>query len=150
LLALDGADVICVPAALTFPQPTGVDSTAIPYPKGVNVENDPLHWILWRQRATDDSTYIAVANYYGFHRGHQFLGLSGIFTPSDIYGPRVEAVAFAEEEAVVTLEIDTTSKDQVWPSAPVRAKEFLGLRQPEWYTLCQIEGPPVLERKPGR
>lgn len=149
LLALDGADVICVPAALAFPKPAGVDSTAIPYPKGVNVGNDPLHWILWRQRATDDSTFIAVSNYYGHYEGDHFLGLSGIFTPSDIYGPRVEAVAPAEEDAVVTLELDTSSKDQVFPSAPVRAKEFLGLRQPEWYTLCQIERPPVLERKPS-
>jgi predicted amidohydrolase len=150
LLALDGADVICIPAALTFPQPVEAGPTAIPYPEGVNVERDPHHWILWRQRATDDSTYIAVANYHGSHWGETFLGLSGIFTPSDIYGPRVEAVAPAEGDAVPTLELDTTSEDEVWPSAPVRIKDFLGLRQPEWYTLCQIERPPVLDAESGQ
>ena len=108
ILALDGADVICIPAALSFPQPIGVGSTVIPYPEGVKVESDPFHWVLWRQRATDDSTYIAVANYHGQHNGLKFLGLSGIFTPSGIYTPRVEALAPTEGEKVVALELDTT------------------------------------------
>lgn len=145
LLALDGADVICIPAALTFPGPEGVGPTEIPYPEGVQVEADPLHWILWRQRATDDSTYIAIANQYGAtDDGEKYLGLSGIFTPGDIYGPRIERVASDKGDVVVTLELDTTSADKLWPSVPVRLKEFLGLRQPEWYTLCQVEQPPIL------
>jgi predicted amidohydrolase len=146
LLSLDGADVICTPAALSFPAPAAVEPTVIPYPEGVNVNTDPLHWILWRQRATDDSAYIAVANQYGEAclGGETYLGLSGIFTPADIYGPRVEVLAPDDGEAVVTLEIDTTSKDKLRPSNPVRLKEFLGLRQPGWYTLCQAKQPPIL------
>jgi len=146
LLSLDGADVVCTPAALTFPAPAAVEPTQIAYPQGVNVNTDPLHWILWRQRATDDSTYIAVANQYGeaYFEGETYLGLSGIFTPADIYGPRVEALAPDDGEAVVTIEIDTTSKDRLRPSNPVRLKEFLGLRQPLWYTLCQAKQPPLL------
>ncbi len=147
LLALDGADVICVPAALSFPLPSKVAPTTIPYPEGINVGEDPLHWILWRQRATDDSTYIAVANYYGYQEGYKFLGLSGIFSPSGIYTPRIEAISPFDGETVVTLELDTTSEDKIWSSSPVRIKEFLGLRQPEWYTLCQMENPKVLNRK---
>lgn len=147
LLALDGADVVCTPAALTFAAPQAVGPTEIPYPQEVNVEADPLHWILWRQRATDDSSYVAVANQHGMTvDGEDYLGLSGIFTPGDIYGPRIEAVAPAEGDTVVTLELDTTSSDELWPSTPVRLKQFLGLRQPEWYTLCQVEQPPVLSR----
>ena len=120
----------------------------IPYPEGVNVNTDPFHWILWRQRATDDCTYIAVANQYGdaCFDGKTYLGLSGIFTPADIYGPRVEALAPDDGEAVVTLEIDTTSKDKLRPSNPVRLKEFHGLRQTVWYKLCQAKLPPVLTR----
>jgi predicted amidohydrolase len=146
LLALDGADVICVPASLTFPPPTEVGPTAIPYPEGVNVQADTLHWILWRQRSTDDFTYFAIANLYGAIDGEKYLGLSGIFTPLPIIGKRVEAVAPSEGNVTVKLEIDTTSSDELWPSATVRLKEFLGLRQPEWYTLCQIENPPVIDQ----
>jgi predicted amidohydrolase len=145
LLALEAADLICIPSALTFPHPVGVGPTEIPYPPGVNTQADPLHWILWRQRATDDSTYIAVANQYGPNENDTFLGLSGIFTPAAIYGPRYEAVSAHDGEAIVALELDTSSIDQLWPNNPVRLKEFLALRQPEWYTLCQVDNPPIIQ-----
>jgi predicted amidohydrolase len=145
LLALDGADIICLPAALTFPLPTAVGPTSIPYPKGVNVQADPLHWILWRQRSTDDFTYMAIANQHGSVNGERFLGLSGIFTPLPIIGERVEAIAPGEGNATIRLEVDTTSTDEFWPSSTVRLKEFLGLRQPVWYSICQVENPRVLE-----
>ena len=146
LLALDGADIICVPAALTFPTPAAVGPTSIPYPEEVNVHADPLHWIIWRQRSTDDFSYFAIANQYGSIDGERYLGLSGIFTPLPIIGKRIEVIAPSEGEATVSLEVDTRSTDKLWPSATVRLKEFLGLRQPGWYTLCQVEKPPILQQ----
>jgi predicted amidohydrolase len=144
LLALEAADLVCIPSALTFPQPVGVGPTEIPYPPGVNTKADPQHWILWRQRATDDSTYIAVANQYGPIGDDNFLGLSGIFTPGAIYGPRNEVISPSDGESIVAMDLDTTNTDRLWPTNPVRLKEFLALRQPEWYVLCQVDRPPVI------
>jgi hypothetical protein len=88
---------------------------------------------------------MAIANQHGSVNGERFLGLSGIFTPLPIIGERVEAIAPGEGNATIRLEVDTTSTDEFWPSSTVRLKEFLGLRQPVWYSICQVENPRVLE-----
>lgn len=126
LLALAGADLICVPAALTGPPPRGLPASAVPFPDARLAAANPRHFDLWRQRALENNTFVAFAN-RGAPDG---MGESGVF------GPEFGADAATVERdgvGIATLDVDTTSLSERFPTAPVRVKEMLRRRVPAMY-----------------
>jgi len=71
-----GTDVMAVPAAVMEPHPVSVMDTGVPLSQEYAfVGDDPAHWHLWRMRAVECNTYIALAN----QTGESGMGYSGIF-----------------------------------------------------------------------
>lgn len=123
-LALRGADMIAAPALLDGPVPTGLPATAVPLPAHVPSGADPHHFHLWRVRAWDTSTYIALAS------GNPEI-------PSGVFGPLTEA---GPDQALVTdpvgtaiLGIDTREARGRYSGSATRCKELLAVRQTMWY-----------------
>ncbi|MBP1933360.1 nitrilase-related carbon-nitrogen hydrolase [Ammoniphilus resinae] len=132
-LAVWGTDVMAVPAAVMAPHPVSVKATRLPLsPEYAFVGDDPAHWHLWRMRAVECNTYIALAN----QTGESGMGFSGIFGPLD--APRDEVLC-NQEEAVKWLNIDTTSSSGIYPDKPVRIKENVRMRSPRLYDLLVVE-----------
>ena len=106
ILALDGAELITVPAAFTLY--TGKD-----------------HWeLLLRARAVENQCYVAAANMWGTHeRGKASYGRSMIVDPWGL----VLAQA-ADEDMVVSAEIDRAHMERIRASLPSLAN-----RQPAAY-----------------
>lgn len=96
ILALDGAELVTVPAAFTLY--TGKD-----------------HWeLLLRARAVENQCYVAAANMWGTHGGGKAsYGRSMIVDPWGV----VLAQA-ADEDAVVAAEIDHAHMDRIRASLP--------------------------------
>lgn len=67
-LAIEGADVVCVPAALKNPQPI-LRSQVMPG------GDDTIHWHLARTRAGENDVYVVFAN----RHDEDYMGHSGIF-----------------------------------------------------------------------
>jgi len=65
ILAGKGTDLVCAPALLNFPYPIGLGPTEISYSQNVTPPDyDPLHYLIWRVRAAEHNTYLAIANWY--------------------------------------------------------------------------------------
>ncbi len=163
VLAGQGADLVCAPAFLDFPDPTGLPPTAILHPYMVDPgEYDPLHYLIWRARAAEHNVYLAVANWSGTFAGAQANGASGIFSPIYSTYPWPEVTADEEEPGLMMMTIDTREQRtgrrtthsleyapgnmagsltgelayDILDSIPgnaVRAKPLLRKRQPFWY-----------------
>lgn len=163
VLAGQGADLVCAPTLLDFPDPIGLAPTAIrhPLPAGPDYY-DPEHYLLWRIRAAEHNVYLAIANWSGHYAGTQANGMSGIFSPvCDTY-PWPEVIADEEEPGLMMMTIDTREQRtgrrtthalgyvpgdmigsltgelayNVYDSIPgnaVRSKPYLRKRQPFWY-----------------
>jgi predicted amidohydrolase len=163
VLAGQGADLVCAPAFLNFPDPFGLPPTTISHTKNVAPdEYDPQHYLLWRVRAAEHNTYLALANWSGQYAGIAANGLSGIFSPSTTTYPWNEVVADEDEPGLMMMTIDTREQrtgrrttrmldyapgdmagsltgelaydilDSI-PGNVVRSKPFLRKRQPFWY-----------------
>ncbi len=163
VLAGMGADLVCAPALLNFPDPIGLGPTNIPFAPNIAPEgHDPLHYLIWRVRAAEHNVYLALANWYGQDGGAQANGHSGIFSPTSPTYPWAEVLADEGEATLTLMTIDTreqrTGRRTTQPlgytpgdvagsltgelaydildSIPgnaVRSKPMLRKRQPFWY-----------------
>jgi predicted amidohydrolase len=115
VLAIEGADLIAVPALTDWP----------PH---IAAGGDPDRFNLWRQRARENKSYLAVAN-----GAAPYTGWSGVYGPDPEDYPELEATLPADEPGVAFLDIDTSSPDPRYPTNLVRLKTTLGMRQPIWY-----------------
>jgi predicted amidohydrolase len=107
VLANKGADLVCAPAFLAFPQPIGLVPTGAPSSLIEFEEDNPNHFLLWRIRAAEHNLYLALANWYGEHLGVRANGLSGIFSPNASTYPWPEVVADEGETGLMMMTIDT-------------------------------------------
>ena len=108
ILAGKGADLVCAPALLNFPDPIGLDASAIPYERPVAPdEYDPTHFLIWRVRAAEHHVYLALANWSSACNGIRANGYSGIFSPSHDTYPWKEVVADEGELTLTMMTIDT-------------------------------------------
>lgn len=163
ILAGQGADLVCAPALLNFPDPIGLAPTTIPHKMLVAPEEyDPAHYLLWRVRAAEHNVYLAVANWSGQYGSMQANGQSGIFAPLAVTYPWAEVVVDEDETMLTMMTIDTREQrtgrrttqalgyspgDMVGsltgelaydvldsiPGNVVRSKPMLRKRQPFWY-----------------
>jgi predicted amidohydrolase len=115
LLAMDGADLLAVPALTDWP----------PH---IAAGGDADRFNLWRQRARENKCYLAVAN-----GAAPWSGRSGVYGPDPEDYPELEATLAGNEPGIVWLDIETSSPDPRYPTNPVRLKTTLGMRQPRWY-----------------
>ena len=107
ILAVEGADIVTVPAAFTLY--TGKD-----------------HWeLLLRARAAENQCFVAAANQWGVHEGGKAsYGRSSIIDPWGV----VLAQA-PDEDAVISAELDRAHMERIRRSLPSLAN-----RQPAAYT----------------
>jgi predicted amidohydrolase len=108
VLAGKGADLVCAPTLLNFPDPVGLEPSTIAYsrPKAPD-EYDPVHYIIWRVRAAEHHVYLVLANWEGQVGTLRANGNSGIFSPSDSIYPWPEVIADEGELALTMMTIDT-------------------------------------------
>ncbi len=163
VLAGQGADLVCAPALLNFPDPIGLAPTTIPHKLLVAPDDyDPAHYLLWRVRAAEHNVYLALANWSGSCGDTQANGQSGIFAPLAVTYPWSEVVIDEDETLLTMMTIDTREQrtgrrttqsldyspgDMVGsltgelaynvldsiPGNAVRSKPMLRKRQPFWY-----------------
>lgn len=108
VLASKGADLVCAPALLNFPDPIGLASTTISYGYPVSPEEyDPIHHLIWRVRAAEHNVYLALANWSGQWHNIRANGNSGIFSPAYSTYPWPEVIADEGEPALTMMTIDT-------------------------------------------
>ncbi len=163
VLAGLGADLVCAPALLNFPDPVGLGPSSIPFGPNIAPEGyDPLHYLIWRVRAAEHNVYLALANWCGQYKEARANGQSGIFSPVSASYPWQEILADAGEPTLTLMTIDTreqrtgrrTTKPLGYtpgdvagsltgelaydirdsiPGNAVRSKPMLRKRQPFWY-----------------
>ena len=163
ILAGQGADLVCAPALLNFPDPIGLAPTTIPHKLLVAPDDyDPAHYLIWRVRAEESNVYLALANWSGEQGGMRANGQSGIFAPLAVTYPWAEVVVDEDETLLTMMTIDTREQrtgrrtTQALTYAPgemvgsltgelaydildsipgnvVRSKPMLRKRQPFWY-----------------
>lgn len=108
VLAGKGADLVCVPALLNFPDPIGLAPSSIPFSQPyAPQEYDPTHFLIWRVRAAEHHVYLAVANWIGSRDGLSANGYSGLFSPTYTTYPWPEVIAEGGEPALTMMTIDT-------------------------------------------
>ena len=108
VLAGNGADLVCAPTFLNFPDPIGLGPSSIKFDRPVAPdEYDPTHSLIWRVRASEHQIYLAVANWGGKSGNIQANGYSGIYSPSFPYYPWPEVIADDEELSLTMMTIDT-------------------------------------------
>jgi predicted amidohydrolase len=108
VLAGKGADLVCAPALLNFPDPIGLPPTSIAYSQPFAPEGyDPTHYLIWRVRAMENHVYLALANWSGQVHGLRANGNSGIFSPACTTYPWPEVIAEEGEPALTMMTIDT-------------------------------------------
>jgi len=108
VLAGKGADLVCAPTLLNFPDPIGLGLSSIRYSYPVAPEGyDPTHYLIWRVRAAEHHVYLAVANWHGQWNGVQANGNSGIFSPTYSAYPWPEVIVEADEPTLTLMTIDT-------------------------------------------
>lgn len=122
VLAIEGADVIAVPARLEWPVPTGGKPGAETF-------------VLGRQQARENKIYLALAN------GARIAGTSGVFGPDPEDHPEDESLITGDGAIAVTHAIDTSSPDPRFPTNPIRRKDTIRMRQPYWYDRLQVAVP---------
>jgi len=163
ILAGQGADLVCAPTLLNFPDPIGLEPTTIPHKLIVAPDDyDPAHYLIWRVRAAEHNVYLALANWSGDSGAMRANGQSGIFAPLAVTYPWTEVVVDENETLLTMMTIDTREQRtgrrttqalayspgdmagsltgelayDVLDSIPgnvVRSKPMLRNRQPFWY-----------------
>ncbi len=108
VLAGKGADLVCAPALLDFPDPIGLEPTTIRYDRPVaSAEYDPAHYVIWRVRASENHVYLALANWSGHWHNVRANGNSGIFSPTSATYPWSEVISDYGEASLNMMTIDT-------------------------------------------
>jgi predicted amidohydrolase len=149
-LALDGADLIACPSLLDAPAVQAAGPTAVPLPPEVERGPTADHFHLWRERALENSTYVAFAN-----GAAPAMGWSAIFGPDTEDDADDQALVPGAGEGGAALSIDTTNLETHYATNIVRAKDYLGWRMPIWYDPLQaptgatVDETPVATRSRG-
>jgi predicted amidohydrolase len=108
ILAGKGADLVCAPALLNFPELIGLGPTSIPFGPDIAPQGyDPTHYLIWRVRAAEHNVYLALANWSGQSEGVRANGNSGIFAPDCSTYPWSEVIAEDDEPGLTMMTIDT-------------------------------------------
>ncbi|MGZ6364440.1 MAG: nitrilase-related carbon-nitrogen hydrolase [Ktedonobacteraceae bacterium] len=108
VLAGNGADLVCAPTFLNFPDPIGLGPSSIKFQRPVAPdEYDPTHSLIWRVRASEHQIYLAVANWRGESGNIRANGYSGIYSPSFPHYPWSEVIADDEDLSLTMMTIDT-------------------------------------------
>lgn len=108
VLAGNGADLICAPTFLNFPDPIGLAPSAIRYNIPVAPDGyDSTHYLIWRVRAAEHHVYLALANWSGKSGDLQANGNSGIFSPTYSTYPWPEVLTEEGEPTLTMMTIDT-------------------------------------------
>src|SRR6266480_2596054 len=108
VLAGKGADLVCAPTFLNFPNPVGLGPSSIKYDRPVAPEEyDPTHSLIWRVRAAEHQVYLAVAHWTGKVGGLSANGYSGLYSPALPNYPWPEVIADEEELTLTMMTIDT-------------------------------------------
>jgi predicted amidohydrolase len=134
-LAIQGCDLLAVPAGAGLPAPLALGPTAIPLNPPGMVAADAVHFHLARQRASENNCYLAFASL----PPPEGIGHSAVFGPSPPYraGERVLAAG----TGAVVRTIDTTGTDMPYPNFTARAKDLVRMRQPHLYDELQLQQP---------
>ena len=163
VLAGKGADLVCAPTLLNFPDAIGLPPTTVHHLMSVAPdEYDPMHYVIWRLRSSENNVYLALANWGGQAQGIRANGLSGLYAPLNTTYPWNEVIADEGEPMLMMMTIDTREqrtgrrtthhlgyspgdmagsltgelaydiRDSI-PGNAVRAKPQLRKRQPFWY-----------------
>ncbi|HVB73516.1 MAG TPA: nitrilase-related carbon-nitrogen hydrolase [Ktedonobacteraceae bacterium] len=120
VLAGKGADLVCAPAYLNFPDPIGLAPSSIKYAITVApAEYDATHSLIWRLRATEHNVYLALANWHGAADGLRANGYSGIFSPASFVYPWSEVIAEDEPDM----------RDMGYPTLPTLAMMTIDTRE---------------------
>jgi predicted amidohydrolase len=129
VLALLGADVIAVPAAVDWPFPVPFAGTRVPLEPAALRDPDPWFAHPARLRAGDSHVWIAMAN-AGPVPG-------GIFAPDHVTVPRTEAVA--DRPGWTVLSCPTGGPEG--PGAVCAAKPQLARRRTDLYGTAMLQAP---------
>lgn len=127
-LAIEGADVICVPAALKAPEP-------IRRSQVMRAGDDTIHWHLARTRACENDVYVIFSN----RHDEDYMGHSGIF-----FGPMLFVADSREAFAATPVhEGSHAAMMQIDTDNPVlRTRPGLARRLTAYYR-------PLVERSAG-
>jgi predicted amidohydrolase len=139
VLALEGCDLLAVPAGPNLPPVRGLGPTSVPLAPPAVTSDDPTHFHLARQRAHENNCYLAFAS-LPVPAG---IGHSAVFGPTLALRDGDELLG-ADERGVAVREIDTTNLESEYPTCVARAKDYLRMRQPHLYDLLQSAEPPVM------
>jgi predicted amidohydrolase len=120
-LAIQGADVICAPSAVSGPLPASVPQTAVPLRPEVLQAPLAGHWHLWRNRAGENNCYLAFAN----RADAPHMGWSGVFGPELFRYPRAERLLPGAGEGAAWLAADTRDYPEPNTPNPARVKEYV-------------------------
>lgn len=108
VLASKGVDLVCAPTLLNFPMPIGLRPTTIPFaPNIAPDEYDPIHYVIWRERAAENHVYLAMANWSGSSNSIIANGFSGIFAPRTSSYPWAEVIIEDDDPSLAMMTIDT-------------------------------------------
>ena len=133
-LAIEGCDLLVVPAGPGVASSFALGPTAMPLAPRSMIGPDPHHFHLARQRAFENNCYLAFASM----AGPDGTGGSAIFGPSP--ASRVgETILGSDEGGIVMRTIDTVNLNAPDSrSAVVRTKPLVRMRQPRLYDSLQI------------
>lgn len=135
-LAIEGCDLLVVPAGPGLPSPFGLGPAAVSPHASSSITGEPLHFHLARQRAFENNCYLAFASL----PCPDGAGHSAVFVPSPAHRGG-ETVLGSCASGVVVRAIDTTDLDAPYPSlATVRTKELVRMRRPELYDALHRTG----------
>jgi predicted amidohydrolase len=130
-LAMQGADLICAPAAVSGPVPIDLPPTQVPLAEEILAAPDEAYWHLWRARAAENNTYLALANRVDCG----CMGWSGVFGP-DLFGfPRGETLIRHRSTACAVTNVDTRDYRSAEDPNPARFKDLIRMRAPRFYDL---------------
>lgn len=134
-LALEGCDLLVVPAGPGFLAPIPLGPTAIPLAPPATAGPDPQHFHLARQRAFENNCFLAFAG----TTGPDGSGGSAVWGP-DPASRAGERILGVDEAGTVTRTVDTSPRDAYSPgAAAVRTKPLVRMRQPHLYSSLQAE-----------
>lgn len=133
-LAIDGCDLLAVPAGPSLPPSSPLGPTAIPVNGPGIVADDKHHFHLARQRAIENNCYLAFASL----PQPDGIGASAVFGPTPAY--RVgQTILERDEVGALMRTIDTgTIDDPHGTLASVRAKDLVRTRQPHLYDALSV------------
>jgi predicted amidohydrolase len=132
-LAIEGCDLVAVAAGPGLPPTLTCEPAPIP-PGGVAAKAaNPYHFHLARQRALENNCNLAFASLPLPHG----IGSSAVFGPAPAYRDG-ETILPANDTGVAVGTIDTTNLDMPYPSAMVRMKDLVRMRQTYLYDPLQM------------